>query len=384
MQDVANNVKKTNGDVSSLQSGLSGVVVYTHNGKLVAKQGKEFYDLEAAKDTTYIDGKGLFKNTDLKDDGTPKDTAQPVTPLDKANIELSLVNPDGSVTTPTVLNNIAEGKNDNDAVNVKQLNNAKTTVSAADDSVTVTSKFEEGKGTDYKVGLSQKTKDTLAKVGTGQVVKGDQNTVTGDTVYNALSKVGGGIKHISIEEQDQANPHVAVGEGAAENIGKNATAVGNKAAALAENSSVLGTNAKVMPQARGAVALGYGSVASEPNTVSVGSVGNERRITNVAPGVKGTDAVNVNQLKQVETKLERTTRDLQAGIASAAALGFLQRPDLPGKSMVSIATGGHKGEHAIAVGYAKNTDNHNISIKLGVSVNTRKDLTWASSVGYQW
>ena len=44
------------------------------------------------------------------------------------------------------------------------------------------------------------------------------------------------------------------------------------------------------------VALGQGSIANLPNTVSVGAPGAERRITNVAAGVNPTDAVNVSQL----------------------------------------------------------------------------------------
>lgn len=40
-------------------------------------------------------------------------------------------------------------------------------------------------------------------------------------------------------------------------------------------------------------------MADRANTVSVGSAGNERAITNVAAGTAGTDAVNVNQLNQV-------------------------------------------------------------------------------------
>jgi len=47
----------------------------------------------------------------------------------------------------------------------------------------------------------------------------------------------------------------------------------------------------------GAVALGQGSVADQANTVSVGSAGNERRVTNVAAGVAATDAANVGQMQ---------------------------------------------------------------------------------------
>jgi autotransporter adhesin len=47
------------------------------------------------------------------------------------------------------------------------------------------------------------------------------------------------------------------------------------------------------------VALGAGSIADQANTVSVGAVGGERRIVNLAPGTisaTSTDAVNGSQL----------------------------------------------------------------------------------------
>jgi hypothetical protein len=49
--------------------------------------------------------------------------------------------------------------------------------------------------------------------------------------------------------------------------------------------------------AAGAVAIGQGSVANQANTVSVGSVGNERRVTNVAAGTAASDAANVGQVQ---------------------------------------------------------------------------------------
>ncbi|MGC5887425.1 YadA family autotransporter adhesin, partial [Ralstonia pseudosolanacearum] len=61
------------------------------------------------------------------------------------------------------------------------------------------------------------------------------------------------------------------------------------------NSMAMGGNARAV--AGNAVALGAGSVADRANTVSVGSAGKERQITNVAAGTADTDAVNVAQLK---------------------------------------------------------------------------------------
>jgi autotransporter adhesin len=87
------------------------------------------------------------------------------------------------------------------------------------------------------------------------------------------------------------------------------TAVGYKSSATGEVAVALG--AFNTASGDGSVALGYGSSSTGDNSValgagstdggmanviSVGGVGSERRIINVAPGVNGTDAVNVNQL----------------------------------------------------------------------------------------
>jgi autotransporter adhesin len=74
-----------------------------------------------------------------------------------------------------------------------------------------------------------------------------------------------------------------------------------------------------------AVALGAGSVANVANTVSVGAPGAERRITNVAPGISQTDAVNVGQLNSVaaglQSQINNNDRRLRDGVAVSMAAG---------------------------------------------------------------
>ena len=69
--------------------------------------------------------------------------------------------------------------------------------------------------------------------------------------------------------------------------------------------------------------IGAGSVASEANSVSVGSPGKERTITNVAPGVSPTDAVNVAQLQGVQQNINDVARAAYSGVAMAGALAGL-------------------------------------------------------------
>jgi len=66
--------------------------------------------------------------------------------------------------------------------------------------------------------------------------------------------------------------------------------------------------------AANSVAIGAGSVANAPNTVSFGSSGNERRLTNVAAGINPTDAVNVSQLSSLSAGFQSQIGGLQSQI----------------------------------------------------------------------
>ena len=90
------------------------------------------------------------------------------------------------------------------------------------------------------------------------------------------------------------------------------------------------------------------------------------------------------RIDTLSNRIDDMEDDLRAGIAGATALAFLQRPNEAGKSMVSAAVGGFRDQQALAIGYARNSDNNKWSIKAGVGVNTQKDVNWGGSVGYQW
>ena len=107
--------------------------------------------------------------------------------------------------------------------------------------------------------------------------------------------------------------------------GYNAMASGDESLALgayavADNlyGTALGNGAMVY--ADNAVALGANSLADRANTVSVGSVGNERQIAHVAAGTEATDAVNKGQLDQA---LVAAGADL--GALDAAAVKYDDR-----------------------------------------------------------
>ena len=95
----------------------------------------------------------------------------------------------------------------------------------------------------------------------------------------------------------------------------------------------------------------------------MGSVGSERRITNVAAGIAPTDAVNVSQLTGVANNFQSQINILgsaidsvdqraRRGIAASTALGIAMTPSAPGKTTISLNTGFFGGETGVGVNVA--------------------------------
>jgi autotransporter adhesin len=157
---------------------------------------------------------------------------------------------------------------------------------------------------------------------------------------------------------------IAIGHGASATgsvaVGLNASAAGG-GAAFGDNSVATGVLATAIgpgasATAPGSVAIGSGSVASTANSVSFGTSGHERVLTNVAPGVNPTDAVNVSQLNAAVGNLKS---NLFSGIAAAVALGAPATPSAPGKTTLTLQSGFFENYTGIGLAFAHrlNTDN---------------------------
>jgi trimeric autotransporter adhesin len=133
---------------------------------------------------------------------------------------------------------------------------------------------------------------------------------------------------------------------------------GSKPVASGQDSVAIGVNA--VASGSNSVALGANSVADEANTVSVGSAGNERRVTNVAAGVSGTDGVNMVQMNQLRQDVGRSMTALQrsayGGVAAAMAMPN-PTPSAPGKTVVGAGVANYKGYSAIAAGVTHRSAN---------------------------
>ena len=103
-------------------------------------------------------------------------------------------------------------------------------------------------------------------------------------------------------------------------------------------------------------AIGAGSATSAANTVSVGSAGNERRITNVAAGINQTDAVNMGQLSGLSSGLQSQIYDNRSearrGIAAAVATASAPMPSAPGKTTWQVRASTFQGEAGFGFGVA--------------------------------
>ena len=158
--------------------------------------------------------------------------------------------------------------------------------------------------------------------------------------------------------------------------GANSTALGNGATASGAGSTALGNGA--IATGANSVALGAGSIASEDNTVSVGAPGSERRITNVAPGINGTDAVNVNQLDQLAGSFQNQIGGLQnaigdtldkayAGTSAAMAVAGLRYDDRPGKISAAVATAYYHSQMGIAIGVGATSEDGRWRVNAGIT-----------------
>lgn len=297
--------------------------------------------------------------------------------------ETSRINTHGKVNFVNGENTEVVVKDGENAAEIKV--NAKDTsasVEAGSDAITVTvgelTKVTGKDGvtvttvTNYKVDLSQKTKDEIknaagrgfnvtASASEGTVV----NEVTEETVQSTATK----MDKLTLD------------------AGKNIKLTHKKGKVLSVAVSDTPTFTNVTTTGD----LNVGGTIHAHGGLDV----HNNRIVNVADPKDPTDAVNKryvdnavkninNNINRLDNKIDHVDRKLRAGIAGATAISFLQRPNEAGKSLVSVGVGGYRNENALAVGYGRNSDNNKISIKVGASINSRSDVNWGGSIGYQW
>ena len=266
------------------------------------------------------------------------------------------VNKDGLNANSQKITNVADGTANSDAVNLGQLNAAiggtakATTVKAKDANVTVTEGTNPAGGKEYTVGLGDKVtlgtadKKIVADGTSGKITAGSKVTIdgtTGDIQAGTVKVTGAGtVNELTNRTWDIDNPTVVHGQAATEdqlktvsdgvktnktnitninntigkglNFGGDSGAVINKklgekleikggasADLTDDNIGVVSDGTKLNVKLKKDVNLGPdGSLTVNGKTYvnKDGLNANNQKITNVATGTAGTDAVNVDQL----------------------------------------------------------------------------------------
>ena len=266
------------------------------------------------------------------------------------------VNKDGLNANGQKITNVADGTANSDAVNLGQLNAAiggtakATTVKAKDANVTVTEGTNPAGGKEYTVGLGDKVtlgtadKKIVVDGTSGKITAGSKVTIdgtTGDIQAGTVKVTGAGtVNELTNRTWDIDNPTVVHGQAATEdqlktvsdgvktnktnitninntigkglNFGGDSGAVINKklgekleikggasADLTDDNIGVVSDGTKLNVKLKKDVNLGPdGSLTINGKTYvnKDGLNANNQKITNVATGTAGTDAVNVDQL----------------------------------------------------------------------------------------
>ena len=391
-------------NVKQLKDGIAQATTKVEAGKNVTvtsaknADGSTTYTVATKDDVDFTSV--TTGNTTMNDGGITIKAAEG----DKTNVTLTNKGLDNGGNKVV---NVAEGTNDTDAVNVKQLKAAKTEVEAGDNVVVTSTKGSNGQTiykvnatdnsahvdgsdaitvtkapttrkngtttvTDYKVDLSNKTKDDINKgVDAHDTVNNKGLTFNADKGTTGVKKLGS---------------QVAV-NGDNKNIETVADANGVKVK-LKDDISVNTVTAKTIKAGDTTINDNGLTINNGPSVTKDGINAGGSRITNVAPGKDGTDAVNVNQLKKatgdIHNSLNKMDKRRKAGTASALATAGLMQAYREGQSAVTAGVAQYQNQSAVAVGYSRLSDNGKYGVKVSFTTNTQGEVGGTASAGYFW
>ena len=321
-------------NVNSLGQPLSKVVT-TENGNKVEK---------------------YYRTSDIREDGTVPTGTQEQTPTSLALVNVAQPNVNLRTTTPQILGNVANGVNDNDAVNVSQLkaatvkyfsvnstvgdnrNNDKATgtnaiavgpaaQAAGNNTVSVgyaagyqaSGKNNVGIGTDAGRKLSGDNNISIGSSSGNNSVNSDQTKTT--TYTNNSVMLGNEAKVIDSSAQNSIDNVVVIGNRAtssgtssvvlgtsASSTDKNTIAIGNSSKATSISAVALGNTANAT--GLNAMALGLNTKASDENSVAIGNTANA--------SAKNTLAMGTNTKASSEAAIALGTNAESSGFGSIA------------------------------------------------------------------
>jgi autotransporter adhesin len=394
---------------SSVASALGGGASVDAKGGVVAPTytvgGKQVNDVGSA--VSNLDGRVTQNTADIAgikgDLATVASAASNAVAYDSADHSKVTLGGTDAGAAAVQLTNVAAGDlsaTSTDAVNGAQLGATNDRVSAAEkaiatlDSSGVAGSTASGQDAAAIGGNADASGDHSMAAGTNATASGSSSTATGanstatgdNSTASGSNATASGSDSTASGASSMASGNNATANGAHANAsGENAAAFGGNASASGSNSVAMGGNS--VAAGENSVALGANSVADEANTVSVGSAGNERRITNVAPGVNGTDAVNLNQMTQLRNDMGASLTSLQrsafGGVAAAMAMPNVM-PSGPGKTVVAAGVANYKGYGAFGAGATYRSENGKWLVNGAVSITPAGDTGVRAQAGYEF
>ncbi|WP_107314394.1 ESPR-type extended signal peptide-containing protein [Burkholderia metallica] len=289
----------------------------------------------------------------------------------------------GSTAQTRQITNVAAGTQGTDAVNLNQMNAA---ITAADNPYIQVLGATSGATAAVATGsaamaignsASATASNTLA-LGAGSTA----SAIYGSAIGSGAKATGSG--DIALGLNSLANHGSATSGQSSIAIGAYASSTGAGSIALGGSNTASGSNSValgIFSSAGGtnSVALGVGSVTAADNTVSVGSATLKRKITNVAAGTDGTDAVNVDQMNAAITAADNpyievlgATSGATAAVATgSAAMAIGNSASATGTNTLALGSGATASAiHAAAIGSgAKATGSGDIAIGLNAMAN---------------
>ena len=288
---------------------------------------------------------------------------------------------------------VADGSEDTDAINLRQLRNAGLVDGSgqARDGISYTAGSQRG-----AVMFGGANGTVLANLGDGRLGAGSREAVNGgqiaalrDQLGSQLDGLGNRIDQLEAQGSGHGSGSAGGNGGTPPYYDAQANSVivadGEPAQARGEGSVAAGSGAEA--DAANAVALGSDSLADRADTVAIGKAGGERQLTHVAAGLYETDAVNVGQLREDMASVNSYTdqrvdamldsmdgamghmqRQVNRGIAASAAL-IQVTPNLPGKVTLNAGVATYRGESAFGVGLSRWSRSGRYNLNAGVSAS---------------
>ena len=322
----------------------------------------------AAKNT--VDNKGLTVNAD----------GSTTTGVKKLGDTVA-INGDGNIITKADANGIQIGLNKN--LNVQSVKAGDTTLNnsgvAVGGNVALTQNGLKAGNVNVSAGGIDAGGNKITRVAPGVVAAGSTDAVNGGQLYAvnqaaraAKTEVVAG-KNIVVTESQGANGQSVYQVATSDNL----TVSSVKAGATTVNDRGISIALPTAHDPENAVSL-------SPDGLNNGG----QRISNVAPGRVGTDAVNLNQLaglgNALQNNIDRVGKKAYSGVAGAIAQGSIPQVTRPGATGIGVGSGYYGGQSAMAIGVSAMSDGGNWIVKGNFSANTGGHVGVGAGALYQW